>query len=155
MTVFLHPFMFNAVKIDGSDGANAIDSQKFELPMPLVKNRTIEVAGGDLFDFNYGAGGKLQPRPFTVVMKAQSSTAAGLQGVVDNFFGLPPTGFYGLIKPFSAFKHDRTEVWACDAELASVQISLDAAWYNINRWQLPDIVVVFKPIDLFTISYTV
>ena len=147
MTVFMYPRSFKGTILDGSSGG--LDSQKFQLPFPKVINRTIQVAGGDLFDFNYGQGGKLQPRPFTIVMIASATTPALLQAVVDNFFGMPTVGFYGLVGVFYAKMHDASDLHYCTAELADATVNLDAAWYDSSRWILPNIKALFKPINLF------
>jgi hypothetical protein len=146
MSTYLIPKSFNGVAINGT---GAIDSQEFKLPFPKVLDRTLVVAGGDLFDFNYGQGGKLQAAEFPLTMSVQAATAAALGTAFNNFFGLPPTGFYGMTYTFIANIHGSATTKQCQALMLSVDITEDADWYEAGKTIISEIKVVFKPFGLF------
>lgn len=146
MTVFLVPYSYHGVSING---ASSIDSQKFELPIPRVLSLVIPVAGGDHLDLNYGQGAKLVAIPFKLVMLVTGTTPTNLQSNFDAFFGMPPTGFYGTVGTFIAKKHGSASYMDCEAELLKVSAFGDANWYDDDRIIAVNIAVTFKPLDLF------
>ena len=150
MTTFLVPSSFNGVDIRGGDSSTGLDTQAFELPIPIVKSGIIPVAGGDLFDFNYGTGAKLIPRPFTLIMVCYGVDEFAFQSKFNSFFGIPPTGLYGLSKTFTAKIHGSLSYLSCTAELAAYSFTQDVRWYDAYKHIISGMAVTFKPVDHFS-----
>ena len=150
MTTYLIPASFNGVDIRGQDSPTGLDTQAFELPVPFVKSGIIPVAGGDLFDFNYGDGAKLIPRPFTLIMVCYGVDEFAFASQFNSFFGLPPTGLYGLSKTFTARVHGFITYLSCTAELSSYSFTQDVRWFNSDKKIISGMAVTFKPVDHFS-----
>ena len=150
MTTYLVPSSYNGVDIRGQNTPTGLDTQAFELPIPIVKSGIIPVAGGDLFDFNYGTGAKLIPRPFTLIMVCYSNDEWGFQNLFNSFFGIPPTGLYGLSKTFTARIHGTIGYLSCTAELAAYSFTQDVRWYDSDKHIISGMAVTFKPVDHFS-----
>lgn len=150
MTTYLVPSSFKGVDIRGGDEPSGIDTQVFELPVPKVQSGIIPVAGGDLFDFNYGDGAKLIPRPFNLIMVCYALDEMWFQTVFNNFFGIPPTGFYGLTGTFIAKIHGSIAYLSCEAELSNYSFTQDVRWYNSDKKTVSGMNVTFKPVDMFS-----
>ena len=148
--IYLVPATFNSVDIRGQNSPSGLDTQAFELPVPLVQSGIIPVAGGSLFDFNYGDGAKLIPKPFTLIMVCYGSSEFTFQTAFNGFFGLPPGGFYGLTKTFTAKIHGSIDYLSCQAELASYSFTQDVRWYDSDKKIISGMSVTFKPVDLFS-----
>jgi len=150
MTTYLVPATFNSVDIRGQNQPSGIDTQAFELPVPIVQSGIIPAAGGSLFDFNYGDGAKLIPRPFSLVMTVYAVDEFTFNTVFNSFFGLPPAGFYGLTATFTAKIHGSIDYLSCQVELESYSFTQDVRWYDSDKKMISGMAVVFKPVDLFS-----
>jgi len=150
MTTYLVPESFNAVNIRGGNSPSGLDTQAFELPVPTVKSGIIPVAGGDLFDFNYGNGAKLTPRPFVLIMVCYSNDDYGFQTAFNGFFGIPPVGLYGLTKTFKARVHGSLAFMTAECELESYTFTQDVRWYDSYKSIISGLSVTFRPVEMFS-----
>ena len=150
MTTYLVPATYNGVDIKGQNSSNGIDTQAFQLPVPKVKSGIIPVAGGDLFDFNYGNGAKLTPRPFVLIMVCYGTDEFGFQSTFNEFFGLPPTGFYGLTATFTARIHGSLGYLSCDCALEDYSFTQDTRWYDSYKRIISGLAVTFSPVEMFS-----
>ncbi|RKZ09231.1 hypothetical protein DRQ25_07150 [Candidatus Fermentibacteria bacterium] len=147
MTVmYLTPYSYNGVRIDGT---GAIDSQSFHMNFPKVLTRIIPVAGGSLFDYNYGLGAKLLPVPFDVAMVVAGGNEVTAAAAYNDFFGLPPTGFYGMTCEFKAKEHGGTRLLTMDSEMTKVVTFQETAWYTTTKKIFSNIKVTFTPTNLY------
>jgi len=123
---------------------------QFALPAPTTVSGLRPVAGGELFDFNYGTGAILRPAPFQLAMTVRGATATFFGITFNNFFGLPPDGFYGEVHTFVADVHGTTTTKSCEAELTAIQFTQDVSWYSTGKSVLAGLLVTFTPVDNFS-----
>lgn len=147
--MYLTPYSFKDVRIDGTA---EIDSQSFHMNFPSVLTRIIPVAGGYLFDYNYGLGAKLRPAPFEVLMVVEGTTATTAASAFNAFFGIPPTGFYGLMGKFVAKQHGGASLLTMDCEMSDVSVFQETSWYEIDKKLFSNIKVVFTPINVYYVD---
>ena len=145
--LFVVPKTYNSVAINS---ASAIDCMQFSIPVPETMSGFRPVAGGELFDFNYGTGAVLRPSPFQIAMVVTGVSAAAFAITFSNFFGLPPTGFYGEVHTFVVDVHGAGTTLSCEAELTSLQYTQDVTWYSATKKMVAGLIVKFTPADLFS-----
>ena len=147
MRTFLVPNKFSNLFINGS---GAYDCQAFQLPVPKLQESIIPVAGGDWFDFNYGAAPKYVPVPFTITMTCYGNDESAFGLAFNALFGTPNEGLYGLIRTFEARVHGTLTMLTCQARIESYSFVQDVGWYSSDKKLMAGMNVIFKPMDLFT-----
>lgn len=148
MTRLMVPKSFDSVAIDGSAG---IFSAAFELPSPRVLSKIGQVAGGEIFDFDYGEDADLQPRPFTVRFFLEGTSAANLSSLFTSMFASPTLGGkVGTTATFVARQHGTANDYECEAQMQTPQISLGGNFFGPSATDL-SVTVEFVPTEFFTL----
>lgn len=84
------------------------------------------VAGGSLFDFNYGQRAMIIPAPFTVKLFLRETATADLQDLYEELASPSPlNGIVGWVDTFTAKDRNNTS-WTCTAGCQTIQKILTA-----------------------------
>lgn len=141
--MILLPKSFGAVNFTGLDN---IYPETMDISSPRAQLKIEMVAGGRLFDFNYGQRATLTPIPFSVRLLIATNDQVSLN---DAYISLadPLWGIVGQFDIFYATAIDNIQ-WQINAACESVDkvISDNDRVSDPNSTIIPDIVLSFVPV---------
>ena len=141
--MILVPYSFKGVTF-GSAGSGFI-VEEVDISSGVADLRIRPVAGGRLFDFNYGEQARIIPSPFTISIFLSGSSSANMQALYESLSD-PTTGIVGHVDTLTA-KDLSNSSRTCEAGIETIQKVLNADDNVANSYVLEGITIYVIPVD--------
>lgn len=140
--MILIPYSFHGVTFVTS-GAGFY-AQEMDISSGVADLRIRPVAGGKLFDFNYGYRASIIPAPFVVSLFINGTSTANMQALYEDLSD-PTGGIVGYTDTLTA-KDTANASWTCTAGCETIQKVLSADDNIAGSYILEGIQIYFVPV---------